>query len=74
VSLAVTATQGGGTAPGMLLRVKVLTGTATASAQTGATLTATFANSGNITTTKAGSVVYGAIQAAAPRRRNRHSR
>lgn len=65
-SLTVTATQGGGAAPGMLLRVKVLTGAAPASAQTGAALTATFANSGSITTTHADSFVYGAIQAAAP--------
>lgn len=65
-TLTVTATQGGTTANGMLLRVFVLTGAAAAASQTGATsatfkaVTTTFTNS--ITTTQAGSRVYGAAE------------
>jgi hypothetical protein len=63
-TLTVTATQGGATFAGMLLRVKVLTGAAAAASQPGGTLvvTATAAH-GNITTTQTGSLVYGALSA-----------
>lgn len=58
-ALTVTATQGGGTSAGMLLRVKVLTGAALA--QTEATVASSTALNGTITTTVTGSIVYGAL-------------
>jgi hypothetical protein len=60
-TLTVTATQGGGTSKGMLLRVKVLTGAALAASQAGAHIAVAAANSGSIITTVTGSVVYGAL-------------
>lgn len=59
MSMTVTATQGGATYQGMLLRVMVLTGTA--ATQNGATASATAACSASITTTVSGSRVYGGI-------------
>jgi hypothetical protein len=57
-TLTVTATQGGGTFGGMLLRVLVLTNTATV--QNGATVFTSAAYNASITTTVTGSRVYGA--------------
>lgn len=61
--VAVTATQGGSTANGMGMRIRVLTGAAAAALQTGGSASA--GNSGtasvSITTTQAGSLVYGAL-------------
>jgi len=64
----VTATAGGSTAPGILLRVKVLTGAA--SAQTGATginsSNTPFTPDLSLSTTTTGSYVYGALVNGAP--------
>jgi hypothetical protein len=64
MSLKVTATAGGSTANGLLLRVFVLTGAAPAEAQKGATVSHQFPGTGtwtqSITTTQSGSRVYGA--------------
>lgn len=59
MSLTVTATQGGASANGLLLRVKVLTGVA--ATQNGATASAAATCSVSITTTVTGSRVYGAV-------------
>src|SRR5258707_5155451 len=61
----ITATQGGVTAPGMALRVLVLTGALPAASQAGATAQASQGSSFTpqlaITTTQAGSRVYGSL-------------
>jgi hypothetical protein len=57
--MTVTATQGGNTANGMVLRVLVLTGAADAIAQTGATAVADNKQFASIVTTVTGSRVYG---------------
>jgi hypothetical protein len=62
-TLTVTATQGGGTFQGMLLRVKVLTGAAIAASQTGGTVVTSTTYGASLTTTVTGSVVYGALTA-----------
>ena len=60
--LTVTATQGGGdTNPGILLRVRVLDNAAVAGTPNAGTQSAAAAHSVTITTTEAGSIVYGAI-------------
>jgi Spherulation-specific family 4 len=60
--LTVTATQGGGdTNPGILLRVRVLDNAAVAGTPNAGTQSGAEAHSVTITTTEAGSVVYGAI-------------
>jgi hypothetical protein len=63
MSLTVTATETAHTFNGCLLRIKVLTGAADAASQTGATNHAEAAgpNVVTLTTTTAGSVVYGAM-------------
>lgn len=58
--ITVTATQGGNTANGMVLRVLVLPGAADAIGQTGATATADNVQHATIVTTVTGSRVYGA--------------
>jgi hypothetical protein len=67
--MTVTATQGGVTANGMILRVQVLTGAAAAAAQTGGTgaqsASGGAAHQASVTTTVAGSYVYGAMVNAA---------
>ncbi len=62
-TLTVTATQGTHGAPGMLMRIRVLTGAAAAAAQTGGSASAGSGNTSSVsvTTTAAGSLVYGAI-------------
>jgi hypothetical protein len=64
VSLTVTATQAGSTANGMVLRVFVLTGAKAGNLQAGgsgnAQLSATTTMTVSVTTTQAGSRVYGA--------------
>lgn len=62
MAITVTATEGGSTANGILLRVKVLTGAVNGTSQTGATGSVSSGTSGqvSITTTQTGSVVYGA--------------
>jgi len=62
-TLTVTATQGTSSATGMLMRIRVLTGAAAAAAQTGGSVAAGggATSSVNITTTVAGSLVYGAL-------------
>jgi hypothetical protein len=59
----ITVTETGGTSQGITARIKVLTGAAPAAAQTGAraTQSAAAAHQAAITTTQAGSIVYGAI-------------
>lgn len=60
--LTVTATQGGGdTNPGILLRVRVLDNAAVAGTPNAGTQSAAAAHSVTITTTEAGSIVYGSI-------------
>jgi hypothetical protein len=65
MALTVTATEGANSVNGVLLRVKVLTSAAAAAAQTGASKTGNAAStpfySQSITTTVAGSIVYGAM-------------
>lgn len=63
MAFTVTATQGGATANGLLLRVKVLTGTA--ATQNGATVSIATALHASIVTTVTGSLVYGALSADA---------
>ncbi len=58
--IAVTATQGGNSANGMVLRVLVLTGAAQAIGQTGATAVGDDVQHASIVTTVTGSRVYGA--------------
>jgi hypothetical protein len=62
-SFLVTANQGGSTATGVSLRVKVLTGAADLSVQSGATASADAVQQVAVTTTKTGSLVYGAVMA-----------
>ena len=65
MAITVTATEGANAVDGILLRVKVLTGAAAAALQAGATKTAdttgTPFSDQTVTTTTAGSVVYGAM-------------
>ena len=63
MAITVTATQGGPTAVGMILRVKVLTNAAVQSLQVGNTATqvGAAAHQAVITTTATGSIVYGAV-------------
>jgi hypothetical protein len=62
MTLSVTATQNGLTAPGMLLRVRVLTGcAATQNGATGFDQAAGLAAKAHLTTTETGSVIFGAL-------------
>jgi hypothetical protein len=60
-SFLVTANQGGSTANGVSLRVRVLTGAADLSVQSGATASADAVQQVAVTTTETGSLVYGAV-------------
>jgi hypothetical protein len=61
----ITITEGGSTNPGMIARIKVLTGAAPVAAQTGAHVTQSgaAAHQASITTTVTGSIVYGGLAA-----------
>ena len=63
LTLSITATQGAASHKGMLMRIRVLTGAAAAAAQTGGSASAgnVSTSSATITTTVAGSLVYGGL-------------